>query len=128
IVFLGMRIIQLATLDVKLPASEEVIATTVVIVQMCVDYNVNTFEIELLFVEGGKLWIHISNCWMQLSKAGIDQHTRIGMVDYVYIDWHAFIFNKQLGNEDWCDSNFHFSALGLGLFMGILLQEILEHM
>jgi hypothetical protein len=42
---------------------------------------------------------------VQLRHAGVDQHARIGMVDYVHVDRHPLTLGEQVGNEDWRDGD-----------------------
>src|SRR6266498_1513816 len=51
VVVLAARVVELPTLDVDRPAGEEVVATTVVEVQGCVDDNVNAGEVEALLAQ-----------------------------------------------------------------------------
>jgi hypothetical protein len=45
---------------------------------------------------------------VQLRHAGVDQHTRIGMVDDMHIDRHPLALGEQVGDEDWRDGDFLF--------------------
>jgi hypothetical protein len=106
VVVLAMRVVELPTLDVDRPAGEEVVATTVVEVQMCVDDDIDASEVEVLFAQRTEAGIHIGRRRMQLRHAGVDQHTRIGMVDDVHVDWHSLALGEQVGNENWRDRDF----------------------
>ena len=97
------RVGELARLDVDRPAGEEVVAAAVVGVQMCVDDDVDTGEVEVLLAQWLKARIHIGHSRVQLRHAGVDQHTRIGMVDDVHVDRHPLALDVQVGNEDWRD-------------------------
>src|SRR5215208_275844 len=48
VVVLAARVVELPTLDVDRPAGKEVVAAAVVEVQVCVDYDVDAGEIEVL--------------------------------------------------------------------------------
>ncbi len=108
VVVLAARVVELPKLDVDRLAGKEVIATTVVEVQVCVDDDVNTGEVEVLFVQRKDAGIHISHRRVQIRHAGVDQHTPIGMVDDVYIDRHPLAFGEKVGNADWRDGDFLF--------------------
>ena len=105
VVVLAARVVELQTLDVDRLAGEEVVATTVVEVQVRVGDDVNSGEIEVLLAQWTEAGIHISHRRVQLRQAGVDQHTRIGMVDDVHIDRHPLVLGEQVGNEDWRDGN-----------------------
>lgn len=100
VVVLAARVVELPTLDVDRPAGEEVVATTVVEVQVCVDDDVNAGEVEVLLAQWKEAGIKIGHRRVQLRHAGVDQHTRIGMVDDVHVDRHPLALDEQLGHED----------------------------
>src|SRR5581483_3290634 len=102
------RVVELPTLDVDRPSGEEVIAATVVKVQVCVDDDVNAGEVEALLAQWIEAGIHIGHRRVQLRHAGVDQHTPIGMVDDMHIDWHPLALGEQVGNLDWRDGDFLF--------------------
>jgi hypothetical protein len=108
VIVLAARVFELQTLDVDRPAGEEVVATTVVEVQVCVDYDVNASEVEVLLAQWMQAGIKIGHRRVQLRHAGVDQHTRIGMVDDMHVDRHPLAFSKQVGNEDWRDGHLLF--------------------
>src|SRR5574337_755661 len=76
VVVLAARVVELLTLDVDRPAGEEVVATTVVEVQVCVDDDVNAGEVEVLLAQWKEAGSKIGHCRVQLRHAGVDQHTR----------------------------------------------------
>jgi len=110
VVVLAARVVELPTLDVDRPASEEVIATTVVEVQVCVDDDVNASEVETLLAQWTEAGIKIGRRRVQLRHAGVDQHTRIGMVDDVHVDRYPLALGEQIGNLDWRDGDFLFQG------------------
>src|SRR5215212_579979 len=61
VVILAARVVKLQTLDVDRPAGEEVVATTVVEVQVCVDDDVNAGEVEVLLAQWTEAGIHIGH-------------------------------------------------------------------
>jgi hypothetical protein len=82
-----------------------VVAAAVVAVQMSVDNDVDAGEIEVLLAQRTEAWIHVGQRRVQLRHAGVDQHTRIRMVDDVHIDRHPLALDVQIGNEDWRDGD-----------------------
>src|SRR6266508_3401243 len=108
VVVLAARVVELPTLDIDRLAGEEVIATTVVEVQVCVDDDVNAGEVEVLLAQWTEAGIHICHRRVQLRHASVDQHTPIGMVDDVHIDRHPLALGEQVGNADWRDGDFLF--------------------
>src|SRR5215207_5967599 len=78
VVVLAARVVEFQTLDVDRLAGEEVIATTVVEVQVCVDNDVNAGEVKVLLAQRTEAGIHIGHRRVQLRHAGVDQHTCIG--------------------------------------------------
>ena len=110
VVVLAARVVELQALDVDRPAGEEVVTTTVVEVQVCIDDNVNAGEVEVLLAQWKEARIEIGRRRVQLCHAGVDQHTRIGMVDDVHIDRHALTLGEQVCNENWRDGDFLFHS------------------
>jgi hypothetical protein len=108
VVVLAARVVEFQTLDVDRPAGEEVVATTVVEVQVCVDDDVNAGEVEVLLVQWKEAGIKIGPRRVQLRHASVDQHTCIGMVDDMHIDRHPLALGEQVGNADWRDGDFLF--------------------
>src|SRR5215207_2793334 len=108
VVVLAARVVELQTLDIDRLAGEEVIATTVVEVQVGVDDNVNAGEVEVLLAQWTEAGIKIGRRRVQLRHASVDQQTRIGMVDDVHVDWHPLALGEQVGNADWRDGDFLF--------------------
>ena len=108
VVVLAARVVELPTLDVDRPAGEEVVATTVVEVQVCVDDDVNAGKVEALLAQWTEAGIKVGRRRVQLRHAGVDQHTRIGMVDDVHVDRHPLALGEQVGNLDWRDGDFLF--------------------
>lgn len=108
VVVLAARVVELPTLDVDRLAGEEVVATTVVEVQVCVDDEVNAGEVETLLAQWTEAGIEVGRRRVQLRHAGVDQHTPIGMVDDVHIDRHPLALGEQVGNLDWRDGDFLF--------------------
>src|SRR5512132_2455079 len=108
VVVLAARVVELPTLDVDRPAGEEVVATTVVEVQVCVDDDVNAGEVEVLLAQWMEAGIKIGHRRVQLRHASVDQHARIGMVDDVHVDRHPLALGEQVGNADWSDGDFLF--------------------
>ena len=108
VVVLAARVVELLTLDVDRPAGEEVVATTVVEVQVCVDDDVNAGEVEVLLAQWTEAGIKVGHRRVQLRHASVDQHTRIGMVDDVHVDRHPLALGEQVGNADWRDGDFLF--------------------
>jgi hypothetical protein len=110
VVVLAARVVELQPLDVDRLAGEQVIATTVVEVQMCVDEDVNAGKVEVLLAQWKEAGIKIGRRRVQLRHASVDQHTRIGMVDDVHIDRHPLALGEQIGNADWRDGDFLFHS------------------
>lgn len=108
VVVLAARVGELQTLDVDGLAGEEVIATTVVEVQVCVDDDVNACEVKVLLAQRTEAGIKISHRRVQLRHAGVDQHMPIGMVDEVHVDRHPLAVGEQVGNPDGRDGDFLF--------------------
>jgi hypothetical protein len=108
VVVLAARVLELQTLNVDRLAGEEVVATTVVEVQVCVDDDVNAGEVEALLTQWKEAGIHIGHRRVQLRHAGVDQHTPLGMVDDVHIDRHPLALGEQVGNANWRDGDFLF--------------------
>jgi hypothetical protein len=82
-----------------------VVAAAVVEVQVCVDDDVDTGEIEVLLAQWTEAGIEVGHRRVQLRHTGVDQHARIGMVDDVHVDWHPLALDVQVGNEDWRDGD-----------------------
>ena len=59
VVVLVSRVVELLTLDVDRPAGEEVVATAVVEVQVCVDDDVDAGEVEVLRVQWKEAGIEV---------------------------------------------------------------------
>jgi len=108
VIVLAARVVELETLDIDRLTGEEVVSTTVVEVQMCVDDDVNAGKVEVLLAQWTETGVHIGYRRVQLRHASIDQHTRIGMVDDVHVDRHPLTLGEQVGNADWCDGDFLF--------------------
>ena len=100
VVILAARVVELPTLDIDRPADEEVVAATVVEVQVCVDDDVDAGEIEVLFVQWPQAGVKVGHCWVLLGYAGVDQHARVGVVDDVHVQGHPLAPGEQVGNED----------------------------
>ncbi len=64
------------------------VATTVVEVQVRIDDNVNPSKVEVLLAQWTEAWIHIGYRRVQFRHAGVNQHTTIGMVNDMHVDWH----------------------------------------
>ncbi len=86
VVVQAASIIEFQTLDVDRFASEEVVAATVVEVQVGVDDEVNAGEVEALLAQWKEVGIQIGHRRVQLRQAGVHQHPRIEMVDNAHID------------------------------------------
>jgi len=108
VVILAARIIELPTLDVDRPASEEMVATTVVEMQVCVDNDIDAGEIEVLLVQWKKAGIKVGHCRVQLRYTGVNKHARLRMIDNVHVDRHPLTLGEQVGNVDWRDGDFLF--------------------
>jgi hypothetical protein len=108
VVVLAVRVVELQTLDVDRLAGEEVVSTTVVEVQVCVNDDVNAGEVEALLAQRTEKGIHIGHRRVQLRHAGVDQHTPIGMVDDVYVNWHPLVLGEQVGNAEGRDGDLLF--------------------
>ncbi len=106
VVVLAARVVELQALNVDRLAGEEVVATTVVEVQVCVDDDVNAGEIEVLLVQWMEAGIKVGHRRVQLRHASVDQHARIGMIDDVHVDRHPLALGEQVGNADWRDGDF----------------------
>jgi hypothetical protein len=76
-----------------------------VVVQVCVDDDVDAVEIEGLLAQWPDAGIHVGNRRVQLLDAGVDQHARIGMVDNVHVDRHPLALGEQVGHADWRDGD-----------------------
>jgi hypothetical protein len=100
VVVLAARVVELSALDADRPAGEEVVAAAVVEVQVRVDNDVDTGEIEGLLAQWKEARIHVGHRRVQFRHAGIDQHTRVGMVDDVHEDRPPLAFNEQLDHEN----------------------------
>ncbi len=100
VVLLAARVLKLLALDVDRLAREEVVAATVVEVQVGVDDDIDAGEVEVLLAERGQARIHVGHQRVQLGHAGVDQHACIGMVDDVHIDRHPLALGEQVGNLD----------------------------
>ena len=74
-------------------------------VQVCVDDDVHAGEIEVLLTQRLEAGIHVGHRRVQLRHAGVDQHSRIGMVDDVHVDRHPLALDGEVGNEDWRDGD-----------------------
>src|SRR5574341_867776 len=69
VVVLAARVVELQTLDVDRPAGEEVVATTVIEVQVCVDDDVNAGEVEVLLAQWKEAGIKIGHRRVQDRKS-----------------------------------------------------------
>src|SRR5512142_1691806 len=61
VVVLAARIVELLTLDIDWLAGEELVATTVIEVQVCVDDDVNAGEVKVLLAQWMEAGIHIGH-------------------------------------------------------------------
>src|SRR4051794_14700347 len=105
VVVLAARVVELLTLDVDRPAREEVVATAVVEVQVCVDDNVDAGDVEVLLTQGVQARIHVGHQRVQLRHACVDEHASIGMVDDVHVDRHQLALGEQVGDVDGPDGD-----------------------
>ena len=72
IVVLAARVVELPALDIDRPAGEEVVAATVVEVQVRVDDDVDAGEVEGLLAQWREMGIEVGHRWVQLSHACVD--------------------------------------------------------
>ena len=87
-------------MDVDRLAGEEVVAAAVIGVQVRVDDDVDTGEVEVLLAQRPEEGIHVGQQRVQLRHAGVDQDAPIGMVDDVHVDRHQLALDVQVGNVD----------------------------
>jgi hypothetical protein len=70
-------------------------------VQVCVDHHVDAGQVEAgLRDPRNQAWIHVGHGRVQLRHAGVDKHSRVGMVDDVHVDGHPLAVGEQVGHED----------------------------
>jgi hypothetical protein len=100
VVVLVTGVVEFLPLHVDRFAREEVVTSAVIEVQVGVDDDVDTADVEVLLVQGVKAGIHIRDRRMELSHAGIDQHACVGVVDNVHVDRHQLAVGKQLGHTN----------------------------
>lgn len=103
VVRLRERVIQLAPLYVDRPAREKVVTTTMIEVQMGVDDDVDAAKVKVPGTDRPKTRIHVGNGRVQLRHAGVDQDTRIGMIDDVHVDGHERALGQEVCDVNWRD-------------------------
>jgi hypothetical protein len=64
IIILTTSVVEFTVLDVERLASEEVVATTVIEVEVCVDDDINACEVKVLLIQWKEAGFHISHCWV----------------------------------------------------------------
>src|SRR5205823_1723598 len=77
-------------------------------VQVRVDHDVDTGDIEVLLAEGEEAGIEVGHRGVQLRHARVNQHARIGVVDDVHVDRHPLALGEQVGNAQGRDGDFLF--------------------